>query len=67
MVKICKENGCQLIRYYDFHEPCEWTDQCEEENADTKSILHSYVDSGNSIFQVEKNPSCFRNLKTRWN
>ena len=22
MVKFCKENSCQLIRYYDFYETC---------------------------------------------
>ena len=64
MVKFCKENGCQMIRYYDFYEPCKWKDQCERENAAAKSILHRYTDSGNNIFQVEDNPYCFKNLKT---
>ena len=50
--KLCNENGFQLIRY-DFNEPCKGKDQCDRESAAIKSILHSYVDSGNNILQAE--------------
>ena len=52
MFKLYKENGFQLIRY-DFNELCKGKDQSNQESAAVKSILHSYVDSGNSILQAK--------------
>ena len=68
MVKFSKENVQQLIRYYDLYELCKWKDQCERDNAAVKSILHSYVDSRNSILQVEDIHLALETYKpTRWN
>ena len=40
--------GLALLRY-DFNEPCKGKDQCDRESAGAKTVMSSYVNSGNNI------------------
>ena len=46
--QLCKEQDITLVRY-DYNEPCKGKDQCDHECAGLKTILKSYVDSGNNV------------------
>ena len=48
--KICKGRNIKLLRH-DYNEPCCGKDQCDRESAAAKTILRSYVDSGNDLFR----------------
>ena len=39
--------------HYDYNEPCCGKDQCDRESAAAKTILRSYVDSGNDLLTAE--------------
>ncbi|XP_065670094.1 uncharacterized protein LOC136088903 isoform X2 [Hydra vulgaris] len=49
---VCKERDIKLLRY-DYNEPCCGKDQCDRESAVVKTILRSYVDSGNNLLTAE--------------
>ena len=46
--KLCRKLGLALLRY-DFNEPCKGKDQCDRESAGAKTVMSSYVNSGNNI------------------
>ena len=48
LYQLCKEQDMTLVRY-DYNEPCKGKDQCDCECAALKTILKSYVDSGNNV------------------
>ncbi|XP_047126302.2 uncharacterized protein LOC100212395 [Hydra vulgaris] len=49
---VCKERDIKLL-IYDYNEPCCGKDQCDRESAVVKTILRSYVDSGNNLLTAE--------------
>ena len=45
---LCKSTGLTLLRY-DYNEPCRGKDQCDRESSGAKSLINSYVESGNDL------------------
>ena len=45
---LCRQKGIKLLRY-DYNEPCCGKDLCDCENAAAKSIIRSFIDSGNDL------------------
>ena len=48
LFKLCQSNGLTLLRY-DYNEPCRGKDQCDRESSGAKSVINSYVESGNNL------------------
>ena len=49
---LCKKHDIKLKRY-DFNESCRGKDQCDRESAAEKTIIRSYVNSGNGLLSAE--------------
>ena len=49
---LCKSHGIKLIRY-DYNEPCRGKDQCDRESAACKTVINSFVESGNDVKTAE--------------
>ena len=45
---LCREKAIKLLSY-DYNEPCFGKDQCDHEIAAAKSIIRSFIDSGNDL------------------
>ena len=49
---LCKKHNLKLIRY-DYNEPCRGKDQCDRESSACKTVINSYVQSGNDVKTAE--------------
>ena len=49
---ILKYKGLKLLRY-DYNEPCRGKDQCDRESSGAKSLINSFVESGNDLLQID--------------
>ena len=48
---LSKSKGLKLLRY-DYNEPCRGNYQCDRESSGAKSLINSYVESGNDLLNT---------------
>ena len=52
LYKLCLSKGFKLLRY-DYNEPCKGKDQCDRESAGVKSVINSFIQSGNVVISAD--------------
>ena len=60
---LCRQKGIKFLSY-DYNEPCFGKYQCDHESAAAKSIIRSFIDSGNVLLDEDY---IFKALFLHWN